>query len=96
MIGEPVTDKSRLRNEGAVGVALQREVRLRRIMRVAMLVERYPRDRSDDRVDVRDVQVGGAPGTVVAGVVAAGAAPLGTPGSAAGRAGTATGATGGL
>ena len=54
---QAVADEPCLRDERAIGVALQREIRLRRVLRVAVLVERNPRDRAADRIDVRDKEV---------------------------------------
>ena len=54
----PSPMQARLRDERALGVALEREIRLGRVGRVAMLVERHQRDHAADGVDFGGVQIG--------------------------------------
>ncbi len=58
MVRHAVADQAGLRDEGALGALLEREIGLGGVVRVAMLVECHQRDHAADRVDFGGVEVG--------------------------------------
>ena len=58
MVGQPFAQQAGLRDAGALGIALQRQIRLGRVVAVAMLVERDQRNDAARRIDFGGVQVG--------------------------------------